>query len=329
MRRKLAAGLIVLWVGVFAAGCASSPAPSLQKDQPGNAVAAPVSPPADEAWLREPFYRGFDAGVRDIVERELNVLRFNLDDDPDPEYLAWVKLDRLNGLGILFDARGGRYEPVYEIREPIDQVSFHQSSRSLIVAAGHGGTGLQQNWFRVIREVDGSFREVWTGIERSLLFVVPPFTERYGSVTITSRPDDTWVLRHANTYALLDERYGILERRDRADEYLFGPGQDRFTPAGDVPDTGRHLVLDREETFGEAIFGRIVGLDGDALGSVTVELAGKGGDVLAVAGREGADGFLLTPPGDLAPGTYDVRLVRPDGEEKAVLDRMALVVRRR
>jgi hypothetical protein len=287
----------------------------------------------DASWLREAFYQQFPSH-RDAVNKELQVLRVNLDDDADSEYLAWLSLDRINGLGILFDRQGGAYQPVYQIQEPVYQVSFDQPTRSLIISAGNGGTGVQQNWFHVIQKVGGNYREVWTGIERSSMFGRPPFTQRHGTVAIAQDVAlNALTLRHTTRTTVLNEDNTARQTRDAVDTYVFKPDQGRFVPVSPISGVSNHLVLDRPEAFvGEAVKVLVVGLTPDQMKAIDVNLTNSAGKVVTSASNPGSSpidptNIWLPFPGDLAPGTYTVQLTQRSSNPQKVLDRTSVVIR--
>lgn len=287
----------------------------------------------DTSWLKESFYKQFP-NQRDAVDRELQVLRINLDNDADSEYLAWLSLDRINGLGILFDRQGSAYKAVYQIKDPIYQVSFDQPSRSVIISAGNGGTGVQHNWFHVIQKVGGNYQEVWSGIEKSVMFGVPPFTERLGTISISQDPvSNAPVLRHTTRTTVLDKDYSTREIRDAVDNYVFKPDQGRFVPMGQFAGVSQHLVLDRPEAFaGEGVKILVTGLTPNQRQGTKVNLLDSKGKVVAsTSDREPTPTDLTTVwlpfPRDLAPGTYTVQLVQQSGNQPNVLDINSVVIR--
>jgi hypothetical protein len=288
----------------------------------------------DASWLRESFYRRFP-DQRQAVDKELQVLRVNLDEDTEPEYLAWLSLDRLNGSGILFDRQGSAYQSVYQINDPIYQVSFDQPTRSIIISSGNGGTGIQHNWFHVIQKVGGNYREVWAGIEQSSTFGLPPFTQRYGTVAISQDPAlNAPVLRHATRTTVLNQDNTVREVRDSVDTYVFKPDQGRFVPNGQISGVSNHLVLDRPEAFvGEAVKVLVVGLKSDQLKGAKIALTNSAGKVVASSSDQqqsvGKDvTFWLPFSRDIAPGTYTVQLTQASGNQQKVLDRTSFAIRK-
>ncbi len=288
----------------------------------------------DTAWMREPFYKQFP-NHRDAVNQELQVLRVNLDEDSDSEYFAWLSLDRLNGLGILFDRQGSAYQAVYEIKQPVYQVSFDQPSRSVILSAGNGGTGIQHNWFHVLQKVGGNYREVWTGIEQSLMFGAPPFTQRYGTVAISQDPIvNAPVLRHTTRTTVLNQDNTVREVRDAVDTYVFKPDQGRFVPEGQIAGVSNHLILDRPQAFvGEGVKVMAVGLTPDQLQGAKVVLTNSTNQVVASSSEQqpstGKDvTFWLSVPRDIAPGSYTVQLTQNSGNQQKVLDRTSFVIQK-
>ncbi len=287
----------------------------------------------DASWLRESFYQRFP-NQREAVDNGLQVLRVNLDEDADSEYFAWLSLDRLNGMGILFDRQGSAYRSVYEINEPVYQVSFDQPTRSIIVSAGNGGTGIQHNWFHVIQKVEGNYREVWAGIEKSVMYGVPPFTQRYGTVAISQDPVlNSPVLRHTTRTTVLNEDNTVREVRDAVDTYVFKPDKGRFLPLEQISGVSNHLVLDRPEAFvGEAVQVLVVGLTTDQLKSASVAFTKSSSKVVATSDPQQTSGkdatFWLPFPREIVPGSYTVQLTQATGNSQKILDRTAFVIRK-
>src|SRR5690606_20055152 len=81
-----------------------------------------------------------------LLDRDLNVLRLAYDPERPPADLAWLALDRANGLALLWELAAGdledpgqtapgglAYEVTYRVEPPITGVSFDEHARQLLL----------------------------------------------------------------------------------------------------------------------------------------------------------------------------------------------------
>lgn len=338
----LCAGLLVL------TACSALQAPStgdvhpVTGEEPVEPATGAGSPPAIPEWIREPFHEAF-AGQGDVdalLDRQLNVLRLAHDPEEPPAFLAWLTLDRLNGLGLLYEPRAadpGRpdvppYVVTYRVDRPIAGVSFDQHTRFLILTViEESGSGLWGHWFRVLQPVaSGGFREVWRGPAYVSMAKGSDYAIQRQAGLITD-PRNPEVLLHSHVTQLLHQPPGgspqVVRRDERVDAYEWDDREQRFVPTGPVPGAGRYLAL--ESAFTVPFAAVNVFIAGAARPHLSPEaalrLVDSDGQVVAVSTRVDAGTHMwLQIPTGLAPGTYRVELA--PAPDRAAADAAGLEV---
>jgi len=132
-----------------------------------------IEPAAEiPGWLVEAVKSRFSPDAQALVKPE-QITFMQVQMQPPsagkrPELAAFLTLDRLNGVFLLFADRGGRYELVYEKLLPVYGVEVAGAAQQqLVLTAGQGGTGMQENKLFVIRHTNQGYREVWEGVGHS------------------------------------------------------------------------------------------------------------------------------------------------------------------
>lgn len=211
------------------------------------------------------------------------------------------------------------FRPVYEVNEPVYDLYFEQNPQILVVATGSGGTGVQENWFHVIKSVDGQFKEVWTGLARSTRFALPPYSKRLGSIQI-----DGEVLRHFVYQEELNGDDQVLSSGVSTITYRWNEATGRFLPVEGQPGVSRYLLLNRPEIrAGQSVQVRVVELSPAVLETATLVLLDTEGRVVDEQGMSTTGVAWVSVPPVAAPGKYVIELRNQEG---SVLARVGLNV---
>lgn len=287
-----------------------------------------ASPSDVPEWLRESFREAWPGGadVDDLLDRELNVLRLASSSDGPPAFLAWLSLDRLNGLGLLSEPSQedpNEYVVTYRVDRPVAGVSFDQPNRFLILTViEEAGSGVFGDWFRMLKPVSGTFREVWRGVAYSAKTRGSEYlVQRQGGLITNPSRSDSFLQSHVTQ--LLYQSPGTapepLLQVERIDAYQWDSEEDRFIPVSPMPGVGRYITV--ESAFTVPVGALNVFIAEAARTYVSSEgvlrLVNDDGQVVAAeASVEPGTHVLLWIPSGLAPGTYRVELA-PELEGEA------------
>jgi hypothetical protein len=121
-------------------------------------------------WLAEDVRSRFSDTAKHLVKKELiTVAQVRMksrtaEGASPPELAAYLTLDRLNGVFVLYAYEDGGYRPVYTRAEPVYGLQIIGGGEYLVLTSGYGGTGIQENKLFVIRRTADGYREVWSGI---------------------------------------------------------------------------------------------------------------------------------------------------------------------
>ncbi len=124
-------------------------------------------------WLVEDLRNRFPEPAKSMITKELiTALQVNMkprspETDSRPEIAAYVTLDRLSGIFVLYENQKGRYQPVYLKTEPVYGLQVVGGGDFLVLTSGFGGTGIQENKLYVIHRTPEGYKEVWSGLAHS------------------------------------------------------------------------------------------------------------------------------------------------------------------
>lgn len=177
-------------------------------------------------WLLEDIQARFNETVQEYITKEkITVLQINMDRSEHPHLAAYISLDRLNGWFVLYAQENGVYQEVYALNEPIYGVHIHGFGEMLAIISGFGGSGIQENDYRLIRKTPSGYQEVWSGISRHYLANGPtPYPFHYGSFTIDHNDQLIYTktsyifIEHEFDFNYPDETLTIVERYEYNDE---------------------------------------------------------------------------------------------------------------
>jgi hypothetical protein len=124
-------------------------------------------------WLADDLRERFPEPARSMVRKELiTAVQINMapktpETNPEPEIAAYISLDRLNGVFVLYAKQNGAYQPVYTKMEPVYGLQVIGKGEFLVLTSGFGGTGIQDNKLYVIHWTPQGYAEAWSGVAHS------------------------------------------------------------------------------------------------------------------------------------------------------------------
>lgn len=189
MKRLLTFSLIVIFLVI---GCSSV---TKKGEEPKATDKTKVSVQRDNLkddkaivpeWLYDAIKNKFQQP--DLVKKdEITFFQVRMKQTHEPQIVAYLTLDRLNGVFVIFEKQGQEYKEVYEKREPVYETMVFGREIGQIVAftSGLGGTGMQENNFHVVKFTSKGYKEVWKGIAEAYNFGGPfPWSRILGSINL-------------------------------------------------------------------------------------------------------------------------------------------------
>lgn len=138
-----------------------------------------------------------------VDPKDITFVQVRMRDIPKPQILAYITMDRLNGLIILFEDTGDGYKAVYKRNEPVYGVQVFGSGSNQVVAftAGHGGTGIQENFFYVLGYSTEIYKELWKGAAERYTFTgALPYSYTLGAINLDMTNQSLIYTQYIRTY---------------------------------------------------------------------------------------------------------------------------------
>lgn len=122
-------------------------------------------------WIYEDLKTRFPDPAKSMIKKEsisflqVQMRPATMEVQPEPELAAYITLDHLNGVFVLYAKQNGEYQAIYEKKEPVYGLQVvGGGAKQLVLTAGMGGTGIQENKLYIIRHTPMGYKEVWEGI---------------------------------------------------------------------------------------------------------------------------------------------------------------------
>lgn len=170
---------LLLLTSLLLAGCSGQGTPA-SKERPAGMEVVPD-------WLYESVKAKFESSSVSVTKNKITMLRIHLKDSEKPQIAAYLTLDHLTGVFVLYEYQDGSYREVYVKNEPVYGVQvFGGGQQFLAFISGFGGTGVQENYFHLLGYTNGGYTEVWSDVAEQVKFSgPPPYYRVIGSISLS------------------------------------------------------------------------------------------------------------------------------------------------
>lgn len=160
----------------------------------------------------------------DLVKpNDITLAQVRLKETNEPQILAYLTIDRLNGVIMLFEDKGEGYKTVYKRNEPVYGIQIYGAGNGQLVSfiTGFGGTGFQENNFYLIGYNSDSYKELWKDIAEKYNFGGPlPYSHTQGAINFDLANEMMIYTQQVRTYDKLEYNEDAPDKIENITSYF-------------------------------------------------------------------------------------------------------------
>lgn len=149
-------------------------------------------------WLYHAIEKMFAKPHYKIKRESITMMKVNLKPTKSEQIVAFINLDMVNSLFIIFEKQGEDYEEVYCKKWYIDSVEvidqLFGQNQVLIVKGSTSGTGYVEGYHYVIRYTPEGYKDVWKKLSRYFVshYIAPTDIKEIGTINFDSVGDELY-----------------------------------------------------------------------------------------------------------------------------------------